>query len=99
MADSRIEVDFIGPFRDICGCRGIGLDVDKELGLPALIGEIASKFGIKFSERLGMSEGGYDGELATVIVNGKVVGGSKFREVVIKPGDCVVFAPSLAGGG
>jgi len=99
MAESRIEVDFTGPFRDICGCRGIGLDVDKELGLPTLIGEIESMFGLGFSERLGMSEEGYDGELATVIVNGKVIGGPKFREVVLKPGDRVVFAPSLAGGG
>jgi len=99
MADSRIEVDFIGPFRDICGCRNIGLDVDRELALPALIEEIASKFGSEFTERLGLSEGGYDGELATVIVNGKVVGGPKLGEVVLRPGDRVVFAPSLTGGG
>jgi len=99
MAEYRIEVDFTGPFRDICGCRNIGLDVDKELGLPTLIGEIASKFGLEFTKRLGMSEEGYDGELATVIVNGTVVRGPKLREVVLKPGDHVVFAPSLAGGG
>jgi len=99
MADSRIEVEFTGPFRDICGCRRIGLDIDKELGLPTLIGEIASKFGFEFTERLGLGEEGYDGELATVIVNGKVVGGQKLREIVLKPGDRVVFGPSLVGGG
>lgn len=99
MAEHRIEVDFTGPFRDICGCRNIGLHVDKELSLPTLIGEIAAKFGLEFTERLGLSEGGYDGELATVIVNGTIVGGPKLREVVLRPGDHVVFAPSLAGGG
>lgn len=99
MAESRIEVDFTGPFRDICGCRRIGLDIDKELDLPTLIGEMTSKFGSEFTKRLGLSEEGYDGDLATVIVNGKVVGGSRFREVALRPGDRVVFAPSLAGGG
>jgi len=99
MAESRIEVDFTGPFRDICGCRNIGLDVGKELGLPMLIEKIASMFGFEFTERLGLSEEGYDGELATVIVNGTVVRGPKLREVVLKPGDHVVFGPSLAGGG
>ena len=99
MAESTIEVDFTGPFRDICRCKNIDLDVDEELSLQKLIGEIASKFGFGFMERVGMSEEGYDGELATAIVNGRVVRGPKIREVVLRPGDHVVFAPSLAGGG
>jgi len=98
MAESRVEVEFTGPFREVCKCRSFSLNV-VEISLLDLVNELGNRFGEAFGRRLGLDNGRYNGEAATVIVNGIVVEGSKLKEKVVKSGDRVVFAPSLAGGG
>ncbi|MBO3802930.1 MAG: MoaD/ThiS family protein [Candidatus Brockarchaeota archaeon] len=98
MAEARVEVEFVGHFREVCGCRSLSLEVG-EASLLDLVREVLDRFGEAFGRGLGLEDGRYDGERATVIVNGTVVEGSKLKEKTVKPGDRVVFAPSLAGGG
>ncbi|MGQ9514379.1 MAG: MoaD/ThiS family protein [Thermoproteota archaeon] len=99
MVESTVKVDFMGPFRDICRCGNLSLNVISEIDLLSLVKEVGGRFGEAFERRLGFDGFSYDGELAIVIVNGVVIDGSKLRETIIKPGDHITFAPSLAGGG
>jgi len=98
MVESRVEVEFTGPFREVCGCRSVSLNI-VEISLLDLVKDLGNRFGEAFARRLGLENGRYDVEAATVIVNGIVVEGSKLKEKVVKSGDRVIFAPSLAGGG
>jgi molybdopterin converting factor small subunit len=99
MDEATVEIDFIGPFRDICGCGKLNLKIIGGMDLLSIIKEVAGRFGGAFEKRLGFDGFSYDEDLAIVIVNGVVVDSSKLRERAIEPGDRITFAPSLVGGG
>lgn len=92
-------MEFTGPFREICKCRSSSLSIENVISLMTLIRKLSSTFGEVFERRLGLKEDGYDEEAAMVILNGVVVGSSNLKNTIVKPGDRIVFAPSLASGG
>lgn len=99
MVESKVELEFTGPFRELCKCRSSSLALESEMGLLALVRSLSSLFGDEFEKKLGLRDCEYDQESAIIILNGVVVKSSSLRSTVVKPGDRVVFAPSLASGG
>jgi len=99
MSKVDVEVEFTGLFREICKRNSCSLKVNGSLTLSALVGRIGELLGISFKEKLGVDKGKHDEESFIVIVNGRVVQGANFNKTSIKPGDHVIFGPSLVGGG
>jgi len=95
----EVEVEFIGPFQEIAKCRCLTVKIDKELTLFTFVKRMGDVFGSAFERKLDLRGEEHDDDLAAIIVNGTVIEGSRLTSTKVRPGDHVVFAPSLAGGG
>jgi|YelNatPaOPRAMG01_1025707.scaffolds.fasta_scaffold159731_2 molybdopterin converting factor small subunit len=96
---AEVRVEFTGPFRDICKCSSSSLTIDGDVSLLALVRRLGDIFGDAFERKLGLRDDGYDEDSVMVVLNGLVVESPRLRSTTVRPGDHVVFAPSLASGG
>jgi len=95
-----VVVEFTGPFREITGRRSTSVDIGSAITLGVLISRLSALYGEEFWRRIVDDEGtGYRADSTMIAVNQRVVNPSGALSQPVKPGDRVVFALSVAGGG
>ncbi|MBO3800331.1 MAG: MoaD/ThiS family protein [Candidatus Brockarchaeota archaeon] len=99
MSNEGVEIEFTGPFRKLSGERKIFLPLEHEVTLNEFIEILSRKFGDEFRKRVLDEAGKLDADRSIIIINGRIVDSTKETSYVVKPGDTVAFALSLAGGG
>lgn len=93
-------MEFTGPFREITGTRNVVIDVGSASTLGSLIARLAETYGEEFKRRAVDDLGeGLRADSSMVAINQVVVNPVGALSRIVRPGDRVVFALSVAGGG
>jgi len=95
-----VLVEFTGPFREITKTRSVKIEMNSEVPLKALVSRLSDMYGDEFRRRVVDDGGtGLRADSSMVAINQKVIDPAGALSQSIKPGDKVVFALSVAGGG
>lgn len=94
-----MELELVGRFRKIFNRRSMKINVKPGASLLEVLEELSrvTKTDLR-SEFIG-PDGKPMEESSLIIVNGRVVDLSRISEHRVNPGDRIVLAPSVAGGG
>jgi len=95
-----VLVEFTGPFREIAKTRSVTVEIGSGAPLEVLISRLSDMYGDEFRRRVVDDQGtGLRADSSMVAVNQRVISPPGALSQPIKPGDRVVFALSVAGGG
>ena len=100
MLENKVDIELTGPFREFTGQRKISILVEDKVSLIEFIKKLSGMFGQKFGDRIiDPQTGELKGDQAMVVINGRIVDPNRRTAYEVKPGDKVIFALPLAGGG
>ncbi|HYA21948.1 MAG TPA: MoaD/ThiS family protein [Thermoproteota archaeon] len=95
-----VLVEFTGPFREITRTRSVRIEMNSEASLKLLVSRLSDMYGDEFRRRVIDDKGtGLRADSSMVAINQRVIDPADALSQPIKPGDKVVFALSVAGGG
>jgi len=95
-----VIVEFTGPFREIAQARNVTIEIEGKTTLEGLIRKLSEMYGEEFGKRIISEEGtGIRADSAMVAINQRVIDLSKALSQPVAPGDRVVFALAITGGG
>jgi molybdopterin converting factor small subunit len=95
-----VLVEFTGPFRDIAKTRSVTVEIGSEAPLEVLVSRLSDMYGDEFRRRVVDDQGtGLCADSSMVAINHRVINPLGALSQLIRPGDRVVFALSVAGGG
>lgn len=95
----EVELEFIGKFREIFNRKVMRIYVKPETSLLNLLENLGRTIGIDLRSQFIGPDGKPVEEASLIIVNDRVVDLDRLSECYVNPGDKVVLAPSVAGGG
>ena len=96
---SEVEVELVGRFREIFNRRSMKINVKSGASLMEVLEELSRVANTDLRSEFIGSDGKPMEESSLIIVNGRVVDLNRISEHRVNPGDRIVLAPSVAGGG
>ena len=96
---NEVELELVGRFREIFNRRSMRISVKPGTSLLEILEELSRVTNTDLrSEFIGADSKPME-ESSLIIVNGRVVDLNRISEHRVNPGDRIVLAPSVAGGG
>lgn len=96
---NEVELELVGRFRELFGRKSIRISIEPGTSLLKIITELGGSIGVDLRSEFIGPDGKPMEESSLIIVNGRIVDLTRIGEHFIKPGDRIVLAPSVAGGG
>lgn len=96
---SEVELELVGRFREVFKQKSMRIRVEPGTSILGMLEELSSMTGVDLRSQFIGPDGKPMEEASLIIVNGRVVDLTRIGEHPVKPGDRVVLAPSVAGGG
>lgn len=96
---NEVELELVGRFRELFKRRSMRISIEPGTSLLEIVTELGRAIGVDLRSEFIGPDGKPMEESSLIIVNGRVVDLTRMSEQFIKPGDRIVLAPSVAGGG
>lgn len=96
---NEVELELVGRFRELFKRKSMRINVEPGTSLLKIIMELGEAIEVDLRSEFIGPDGKPMDESSLIIVNGRVVNLTRISEQFIKPGDRIVLAPSVAGGG
>ena len=96
---SEVELELVGRFRELFKRKNMRISVEPGATLLEIINELGEAIGVDLRSEFIGPDGKPMEESSLIIVNGRVVDLSRISKHPVNPGDRIVLAPSVAGGG
>jgi molybdopterin converting factor small subunit len=96
---SEVELELVGRFREIFKKRSMRIRVEPGTSILRMLEELGRTTGFDLRSEFIGPDGKPMDEASLIIVNGRVVDLTRIGKHIVNPGDRVVLAPSVAGGG
>ncbi|MEM2687185.1 MAG: MoaD/ThiS family protein [Thermoproteota archaeon] len=96
---NEAELELVGRFRELFKRKSMKISVEPGTSLLKIIMELGDAIGVDLRSEFIGPDGKPMDESSLIIVNGRVVDLTRISEQIVKPGDRIVLAPSVAGGG
>jgi molybdopterin converting factor small subunit len=96
---SEVELELVGRFREIFNRRSMRISVKPGASLLEILEELSRVTNTDLRSEFIGADGKPMEESSLIIVNGRAVDLSMISEHRVNPGDRIVLAPSVAGGG
>lgn len=96
---NEVELELVGRFREIFKGKGMKVHVEPGISVLRMLEELGRMTGVDLRAEFIGPEGKPMEEASLMIINGRIVDLTRIGEYRVNPGDKVVLAPSVAGGG